>query len=380
MTFPYQHTKTLTSRPRNVRFRLRDGTALVGDLYLGDGQSVAPFLSSRKGGWLNVINAIWVFEGVLHPHAVLQLDDVVWAASDETEVRISQQSGAGEHHEMDILLDDRTRVRGSIALGAQQRLSDYLSSVGRFIPIMNATIPASGEREREVLGDIAINADRVKAVRHAHALELGADAAQAMQHEWLAKRRKSEPMGFLVVPSPEELAAAGAAALPAVDTDFTPAEIARGERLMRHWLVRIATEAKLDPPDSRKLPDAPTLEEVWSALAERNGCTQGDLAALVATHYKVKVADLDAIAPEAIAAVPARVARKLGVVPVAIDAKTLTVASSEPHSIEAEQQIGFISRLALRFEVAPPEDIRGALTWYYGAPARETGAIATVSG
>lgn len=379
MAFPYQHSKTLTSRPRNVRFRLRDGTALVGDIYLGDGQSISPFLSSRKGGWLNVINAIWVFEGVLHPHAVLQLDDVVWAATDVSEVRISQQNGQGELQAVDILLDDRTHVRGSLMVGAQQRLSDYLSAVGRFIPIMNCTLPGTAERDEEHLGDIALNGDLVKAVRHAHAMTLDADASLAMQHEWLAKRRKSEPMGFPVVPPPEEVPTSVVPA-PAVDADFTPAEIARGERLMRHWLVKVVTDAKLDPPDSRKLSDAASLEEIWIALADRNRCAQSDIAQLVAKHYRLEVSDLDAIAPEAIAAVPARVARKLGVVPVRIDAKTLTVASSEPHSIDAEQQIGFISRLGLKFEVAAPEDIRGALTWYYGAPARETGAMATVAG
>jgi hypothetical protein len=86
----------------------------------------------------------------------------------------------------------------------------------------------------------------------------------------------------------------------------------------------------------------------------------------VAWVFMLPVASLDDVAASALQAVPEKVARKLGVLPLRIEGKFLDLAVSDPTSMEIEQQLGFVSKLALRLSIATPTDIRGALDWHYG--------------
>jgi hypothetical protein len=394
MTSPNAPQKaTVQSRPRRARILLRDGEVVEGGIFLNEGQALAPYLGSRKGGWVNIVHATWIAENETHNHAVLQADHILIASSIEGDIPVYGLTAAPAVREVDIALENGTHVRGTLHLAEKQRLSDYLHSCGKFLPVLAAS------RGDEALGDVAVNCFAVRVIRDAKLFEAGSmdiapDAADArpsvqipavhappMAHpvnrevvkrdtgsiEVITEGRSPDRRAGRIYTSPsgsQPLAVKEPAAM-----ELTGAQRELAERLARHWLVQLGTGAQLAPPDPRELPAAPTLEDIWAGLARRNDMAEGELAVHVATAFKLPVANLDLVTEDALASIPERVARKLGVLPLGGDAKNLVVAISDPSSMEIEQQLGFVTRKRLQFQVAPPSDIRGALDWHYKGSA-----------
>lgn len=353
---PPSARRSANNKPRSLHVLLRNGDSFRGEAFLSDGHALGPYLSSRKGGWINVLKATWAEEGELHPHAVVQADDILFASYADGDGTAATVAGGGGR-EVDISLEDRTRIRGRIQLADRQRMSDYLAACGKFIPVLGAMrIPGD-----DALGDIALNAEAVRAVRDPRAFSATpltpADAAR----EWGGLRRASS--GAVAIPDTTPAATAGPAPSPA------SADQERADRLARHWLVRVAAGANLQPPEHHASSGMPAVEDVWTGLLRRNDLTETELAVLIVEAYKLPLADLDAVNEVALDVVPEKLARKLGVLPLRADGGTLTVAVSDPASLDIETQLAFITRLALRFEVASPNEIRGATDWHYGQRA-----------
>ena len=265
-----------------------------------------------------------------------------------------------------------------LALTDRQRLSDYLCSCGRFLPVLDATRLPSGDK----LGDIALNGACVKAVRDARAFASGTMLSAAEEKaEWGGMLRTSSQLQAPVnrevlqrasrqvevftpgrIPDrrtgkqyagpgqrqpPPYVVALGAG-------ELTPQERALADQLAHHWLVTLGAAVEM------------LLEEIWRGVAKRNDIAEADLAVRVASAFKLDVANLDDANAEALRIVPEKLAKKLGVLPLKVDDNVLTVAVSDPGSMEIEQQLGFVTKLVLRFVVAPPAEIRAALVWHYG--------------
>ncbi|HVT38285.1 MAG TPA: hypothetical protein VHE78_04550 [Gemmatimonadaceae bacterium] len=373
------------SRARRAKLILRDGIVVEGGFFLNEGQALAPYLASRKGGWVNIVDAKWAPERETHNHAVLQVDQILIALSSDGEIPVHWPTAGASPRHVDIGLDDGTRVRGSLHLGERQRLSDYLFSCGKFLPVLGARRMPSGEQ----LGDIALNALNVKVVRGARLnapdgtlagqvapLDPGGPrptgAFQAINDDMVPRdsgvievitegrtpdrrKRRFTPQRPAPVRVPEDRPA-----------NLNTNQAALAKRLSKHWLVRLGTQAQLLPPDPRELTDDLSLEHVWHALARRNDMADAELAVHVAWVFMLPVASLEDVESSALQIVPEKVARKLGVLPLRIEGKFLDLAVSDPTSMEIEQQLGFVSKLALRLSIATPTDIRGALDWHYG--------------
>jgi hypothetical protein len=356
-----------------------------GGFFLNEGQALAPYLASRKGGWVNIVEAKWAAESETHNHAVLQVDQILIAASMDGEIPVHRPTAGASPRDVEIGLDDGTRVRGSLHLGERQRLSDYLFACGKFLPVLDATRMPAGER----LGDIALNALTVKVVRgarlnaadstlagNAAPLDPGGPrptgAFQAITYdtvprdsgsvEVITEGRTPDRRKRRFTPQQQAPGVVSEGPPPAL----TPEQEALAKTLSKHWLVRLGVQAQLLPPDPRELNGNPSLEHVWHALARRNDMADAELAVHVAWVFMLPVASLDDVAASALQAVPEKVARKLGVLPLRIEGKFLDLAVSDPTSMEIEQQLGFVSKLALRLSIATPTDIRGALDWHYG--------------
>lgn len=139
--------------------------------------------------------------------------------------------------------------------------------------------------------------------------------------------------------------------------------------LIQHWLVSVATAAGL--PDAAKLEvssDA-DIAGAWDLVAITTGVTQEDLATRVAGHYRLDPADMTMADPHAHRIVPARVARKLGVMPIRYSDRILMVATADPVSLEAERELSHVAGRNIHFEVAPPGTIAEAIEATY--PAEE---------
>jgi hypothetical protein len=147
-------------KPHRVKLILRDGVVVEGGFFLNEGQPLAPYLASRKGGWVNMVGAKWAGEDETHNHAVLQVDQILIACSTDAVIPVLRPT-RGAPRKVDIGLDDGSRVEGALHLGALQRLSEYLFVCGKFLPVLHAQLMPGGEP----LGDIALNALCVKVVR-----------------------------------------------------------------------------------------------------------------------------------------------------------------------------------------------------------------------
>ena len=391
---------TVLSRPRRARIVLRDGEVVEGGIYLNDGQALAPYLGTRKGGWVNIINATWVAQNETHNHAVLQADHILIALSLDGDIPVYGSTAGAAVRDVDITLEDASHVRGTLHLADKQRLSDYLHSCGKFLPVMSATRTlADGP-----VGDCAVNCMSIRVIRDAKIFEPGGmevspDAAMearpsvqmpamsampgtpASAHPVNTETVKRDSGAIEVITEgrlPDRRAGRSytsptgsqplAVTEPAV-LELTTAQLDLANTLARHWLVQLAAGAQLSPPDPRELPASPSLEEIWAGLARRNDLAEAELAIHVATAFKLPVANLEQVSPDALASIPERVARKLGVIPLSGDTKNLVVAISDPSSMEIEQQLGYVTRKRLEFHVAPPSEIRGALDWHYKGSA-----------
>ncbi|MDH5233851.1 MAG: hypothetical protein OEW77_02760 [Gemmatimonadota bacterium] len=374
-----------------MHIHLRDGDIVEGGIYLTDGQALAPYLASRKNGWVNIVNAVWLREGELHNHAVLQTDHVVIASSSHRDFPVISTTQSGVPRPVDVLLEDGTRIQGNLFLGHKQRLSDYLAGCGSFLALLDASRVQDGDS----LGDIAVNAGCVKAVRDAKVFSpKGTVAPGRARDAWGGLMRT--PRHSVEVPGPSHLqrvkhlsgeidvvtptypndrrSSAIPYATPVEPTpvpaappepDLTDEDRKRAERIAHHWLVQLAADAQLNPPDARDLSDDCTLEEIWHSISFRNDMAEGELAIVVASSYRLELANLDHVSPEAVRLLPEKVALRLNALPLTMDDKVLTVAVSDPESLEIEQQLGFATKLALRFVVATPADIAGAIEWHH---------------
>ncbi len=393
MTSPTPTQKVIQGRPRRASLLLRDGATVECGVFLNDGQSFAPYLGSRKGGWVNVIDAHWVRENETHNHAVLQADHILIAGSMDRDIPMYGATAGGVPREVEITIEDGSRVHGTLHLAEKQRLSDYLTTCGKFIPVLGATRDGmAGE-----LGDVALNRYAVRVVHDATVFahgtmemagEVAAAAAEAtaagrpsgagpvnrdvVRHDSAAvevitqgrdpDRRDGRPYlapASATHPGAEEPAAAAPIAL-------TPEQKRVADQLSRPWLVQLVARSQLLPPDPSALSAEPHLEEIWRGLAARNDMAEGELAVQVAAAFKLPAANLNHATAAALKVISEKVARKLGVLPLRTDGKQLALAISDPTSMDLEQQLGFVTRLHLQYEIAPPTDIRGAIDWYYG--------------
>src|SRR5208282_5368031 len=160
---------TVQSRPRRTRIVLRDGAVVEGAIFLNEGQALAPYLGSRKGGWVNIVHATWLAENETHNHAVLQADHILLAISLDGDIPVFGSTAGAAIRDVDITLEDSSHVRGTLHLADKQRLSDYLHSCGKFLPVLGATrAPAN-----ESLGDCAVNCLSIRVIRDAKVFEPG---------------------------------------------------------------------------------------------------------------------------------------------------------------------------------------------------------------
>ena len=141
---------------------LRDGAEVEGGIFLNDGQALGPYLGSRKGGWVNLVAASWlvpVEEAV--NHAVLQADHILYCYATEGDIPVHTVQGVVSVRHIEVTLSNDGRIRGSLAIADRQRLSDFLHTVGKFIPIVGAIRVDTGE----IIGDIALNHAVVRVLR-----------------------------------------------------------------------------------------------------------------------------------------------------------------------------------------------------------------------
>ncbi len=386
MTLPPATSRPSSARPRRVHLVLRDGVVLDGRVYLNEGQSLALYLGSRKGGWVNLVDVVWALDGERAEHLVLQVDHLALAASIDGDIPAVIGSGAAVQRWVQIGLENGARLQGCLFLADRQRLSDYLHTVGRFLPVTATHRLADGA----ALGDVAINCASIKLVR---------DIAVPAACETPPPAEADAPYAVFLVddmPVTHEVVRSEATSLtlitpgrlpdrragesrpfqrgtpPAIEADLaplTPAQELGLERTARHWLGMLAARRGLAPPEGRLLSARPSTSEVWRAVCAANDMAEEELAVLIGAEYKRPVAVLEDIDAGAVAQIPGKIARRLRALPVRLLGGALRVATADPMSGDLAQQLRFVTKLRVEIEVASPAALALAIEWWYPAEA-----------
>lgn len=139
--------------------------------------------------------------------------------------------------------------------------------------------------------------------------------------------------------------------------------------VIQHWIVAVARAAALPGADTMNIASDTPMSGAWAYAAMAAGLNESDLAAKVAAHYRLGVADLDSADPHARKLIPSRVARKLQVIPLRYTDRWIWVASADPVAMEAEREISQVSGRNIHFEVAPPGALAEAVDVTYPADA-----------
>ncbi|CAN5822217.1 hypothetical protein BH23GEM9_BH23GEM9_24410 [soil metagenome] len=158
--------ETGKSSTRRLRIFLRDFRMVEATVSLAEGQALAPYFSHRKS-YVNLREARWVGTGDDVSHAVLKVQQVLWAAAPDGDIQLTNASVAPKAREVEIQLDGGLLVQGGLIMSEQQRLSDYLETAGPFIPMLTARLLRSGRPPRKVnmeLGDVVLNQECIQAV------------------------------------------------------------------------------------------------------------------------------------------------------------------------------------------------------------------------
>lgn len=151
---------------RRLRIFLRDFRMLEATVHLADGQALATYFANRRS-YVNLRAARWTNTGDDVEHAILKVQQVLWAAALDGDVALTNASAAGRERPVEMQVDGGLLIRGSLMLGEQQRLSDYLEIAGHFLPLTQAQLMRSGRPPKTVnvnLGDIVLNQEAIQAI------------------------------------------------------------------------------------------------------------------------------------------------------------------------------------------------------------------------
>jgi hypothetical protein len=414
-------SRTLQSKPRRVHLVLRDGSEIEGGIFLNPGQSLAPYLGTRKGGWVNLVEATWLLPAeAAVAHAVLQCDLLMYAyAVDEDVTTPVVQNSSGVLRRVEVTLTNDTHVRGDLAIAERQRLSDFLFTSGKFIPLVGAVRVDTGQQ----VGDIALNHAAVRVLHDAGTASVGRPKVAPDKPATLGAPRPSlsgattpdhtaehtpnpaaAPAGVVMrttIQGPDAPFIVETIVPPGVpprasterrqrmrpslrlnldDATGSPVEEydpgdedgpysahvnAIADRAALHWLTTLAERYGLAIADPRRLTPGFTTEDLWTGIARANDLSVTELAEHVGASFRLPIARFNEIEARAVALLGAEIVHKYNVCPLRLAEDILVVACSDPTDRALDTALREASGRAIRFEIAAPQAIRGALDWWY---------------
>ncbi len=146
---------------RAVALRLNGGQTVDGIAHMPGTQSLAPFLSLRRGGLLT-ISSPEGFGGVEAEagHLMLRMASVLYAWPSDHKLEVDHRMPGPNRRRIRLTFNDRSELEGVIAFQAGIRVSDYLARVEDFVPLRGVLVP-------DMLGgavDVAFNIESVNTV------------------------------------------------------------------------------------------------------------------------------------------------------------------------------------------------------------------------
>ena len=109
--------------------------------------------------------------------------------------------------------------------------------------------------------------------------------------------------------------------------------------------------------------DAP--ESLWEEAVSRGLATDNDILAALAARFRMPIADLATVEPDARDALPESQARKYRILPLKISNSTIDIATADPHDLDCERAVGFATGRTVRMNLAAPGQIVERITEVY---------------
>ena len=136
---------------------------MVGTVHVADGQSLAALLASKRH-FLNLTDARWEgdTEGDALPHVSVRLSQVNWIEPLDTEFRLlSGVVPPDDNREVELHVDGGVRLRVSMSVAREMRMSDYLDANPAFLPLWAVRV----EGQDRVVDRVALNHEAIYVIR-----------------------------------------------------------------------------------------------------------------------------------------------------------------------------------------------------------------------
>jgi len=133
---------------------------------LAEGHSLVSWLANRKS-YVTLRGAKWSGNEESSYFVALKIDQILWATAMDNDIPLTTASAQLTPRQVEIQLEGGLLMRAGLSISERQRLSDYLESLGAFIPVRNAQLLKSGRPPKDVnvtLGDLVLNQSAVQAV------------------------------------------------------------------------------------------------------------------------------------------------------------------------------------------------------------------------
>ncbi|HEY8310442.1 MAG TPA: ATPase, T2SS/T4P/T4SS family, partial [Gemmatimonadaceae bacterium] len=108
-----------------------------------------------------------------------------------------------------------------------------------------------------------------------------------------------------------------------------------------------------------------TAASKWGAAVESGFTTDEAILRAIARRSRMRVAPALTSSPQAVARVPERLARRYSILPLAVSASTIDVATANPYDLDCEQALAFVSGRRVRMSLALPARITERLEEVY---------------
>ena len=106
-------------------------------------------------------------------------------------------------------------------------------------------------------------------------------------------------------------------------------------------------------------------ESFWGAATRRGWTTDNQILTALSGRFRMKIANLASVSPQALQEVTEQLSRRYHVLPLAISDSAVDIATSNPHDLDCERTLAFVLGRTVRMSLAAPDQIKARLDELY---------------
>jgi type II secretory ATPase GspE/PulE/Tfp pilus assembly ATPase PilB-like protein len=106
-------------------------------------------------------------------------------------------------------------------------------------------------------------------------------------------------------------------------------------------------------------------ESFWLVAVRRGWTTDDEILTALASRFRLKVANLRAVQPQALSAVTEQLARRYRILPLALSDAAIDIATANPYDLDCERTLAFVLGRTVRMSLASPSKLAERLEELY---------------